>query len=212
MRDTVRLCKDFEHYIKRLHRRYGAFEYIVAMEPQGSGSWHAHVILLFPGLAPFIPNDEMANLWGQGFTCTRKLDDVDNVGAYLTAYLADMEFMEFFSSYDSDVVPLSKHFEIKEALVEDETGQKVPKRYVKGGRLFFYPPKFNLFRCSRGCKRPDISYMTEESAQKKVGSATPTFAFTVSIIDEETGFENEISHRFYNRNCKYSREKGDDQQ
>lgn len=206
MRDTVRLYKDFKCYIKRLHRRYGAFEYIVAMEPQASGSWHAHVILIFPGKALFIPNDEMAKIWGQGFTVTRNLDDVDNVGAYLTAYLGDMEFDEFFNAGGS----FSDSFSIKELEVVDDSGRKQTKRFIKGGRLPFYPPKFNLFRCSRGCKRPKISYMTEESAQKKVGAATPTFAFTVSISDEETGFENEISHRFYNKNRNLSSKKEQD--
>ena len=33
-------------------------------------------------------------LWEQGFTKTTKLDDIDNIGAYLTAYLGDMEFTE----------------------------------------------------------------------------------------------------------------------
>ncbi len=203
MRDTVRLYKDFEHYIKRMHRRYGAFEYIVAMEPQGNGSLHAHVILIFPGKAPFIPNVEMEKIWGQGFTVTRKLDDVDNVGAYLTAYLGDMELDEFFKAGGC----FSDSCSIKDAEVIDDSGRKQTKRFIKGGRLPFYPPNFNLFRCSRGCKRPEISYMTEKAAQKKVGAATPTFGFTVSISDEETGFENEISHRFYNRNRKQSREK-----
>lgn len=206
MRDTVRLLKDFEHYIKRLHRRYGAFEYIVAMEPQGSGSWHGHVILIFPCKAPFIPNEEMSKIWGQGFTVTRKLDDVDNIGAYLTAYLGDMELDEFFKAGGS----FSDSLSIKELDVIDDSGRKQTKRFIKGGRLPFYPPGFNLFRCSRGCKRPEVSYMTEEAAQKKVGVAAPTFGFTVSISDEETGFENEISHRFYNRNRKQSSEKEQD--
>ena len=206
MRDTVRLYKDFEHYIKRLHRRYGSFEYIVAMEPQGSGSLHAHVILIFPGKAPFIPNVEMEKIWGQGFTVTRKLDDVDNVGAYLTAYLADMELDEYLKA--GGLVPGS--CPVKELEVIDDSGRKQTKRFIKGGRLHFYPPGFNLFRCSRGCKRPEVSYMTEEAAQKKVGAATPTFAFTVSISDEETGFENEISHRFYNKNRRQSSKKEKD--
>lgn len=193
MTDTVRLYKDFEHYIKRLHRRYGSFEYIVAMEPQGSGSWHAHVILIFPSKAPYIPNDEMSSIWGQGFTVTKRLDNVDNVGAYLTAYLGDMEMEEFFYSF-----PSVRYTDgIKEVEIE-VNGQKKIKRYVKGGRLYFYPPNFNLYRCSRGCKKPVVSYMTEKRAEEKVSSAKLTFQRSVYLEDDETGKNNSITYRYYN--------------
>lgn len=58
------------------------------------------MVFIFPGKAPYIPNDEMAEIWGQGFTKTRRLDNVDNVGAYLTAYLGDMEIHEFCNLKD----------------------------------------------------------------------------------------------------------------
>ena len=42
MTDTKRLYLDFDKFIKKLRYHYGHFEYIVAMEPQGRGAWHAH--------------------------------------------------------------------------------------------------------------------------------------------------------------------------
>lgn len=57
----------------RFRYRGYSFEYIVAMEPQNRGAWHAHLILIFNGKAPFIPNDEISALWGQGFVKTKGL-------------------------------------------------------------------------------------------------------------------------------------------
>lgn len=197
MTDTDRLYKDFKKFVMRFHYRYGAFEYIVAMEPQGSGSWHAHVVFIFPGKAPYIPNDEMAKIWGQGFTKTRRLDNVDNVGAYLTAYLGDMEIHEFCNLEDHPSGLFCKDVDYI-----DDDGKEQKKTYVKGGRIHLYPPNFNLYRCSRGIKKPVVSYMQEKDAEKKVSAATLTFQQTVVIEDPDTGFENDISYRYYNSERK----------
>ncbi|PBH18006.1 hypothetical protein BGV21_21115, partial [Clostridioides difficile] len=89
MTDTKRLYDDFVKFNKRLKYYINkeldlTYEYIVAMEPQGRGALHCHMAMIFETDAPFIPNSKMSELWKQGFTVTKKLDDVDNVGAYLT--------------------------------------------------------------------------------------------------------------------------------
>ena len=99
MTDQERLYRDFHAFWKRFLRWQAKAgqeqaEYIAAAEPQGRGAWHLHLLLLFPGKAPFIPNSEMARLWGQGFTKTKSMKGVDNPGMYLTAYLGDMELPE----------------------------------------------------------------------------------------------------------------------
>ncbi|WP_272864719.1 hypothetical protein [Clostridioides difficile] len=43
--------------------------------------------MIIRSYSPFIPNSKMSELLKQGFTVTKKLDDVYNVGAYLTAFL-----------------------------------------------------------------------------------------------------------------------------
>ena len=91
MTDSKRLYTDFKNFVKRFKYKYGHFEYIVACEPQGRGAWHCHCIIIFDKKAPYIPNKEIESLWGNGFTKTNKLDDIDNIGAYLTAYLGDMD-------------------------------------------------------------------------------------------------------------------------
>jgi len=169
-------------YLQKLNPE---FEYIVAMEPQGRGAWHAHLLLLYFSEAPFIPNAILREIWGNGYVQIGKLSDVDNVGAYLTAYLSDMELSE-----ENEILSGKK---IK--VVND-------KRYVKGARLRLYPPKFNLYRCSRGIKRPVVEHIAEAEAMQKVGAATPTFERTIELSDPETGFSIVISKRYYNRNCK----------
>ena len=96
MTDPKRLYKDFFNFNKRFQyycekHGHGKAEYIVMMEPQERGAWHCHLLYIWDCKAPFIPNEEFAKLWGYGFVKIKKLDNVDNVGAYLTAYLGDME-------------------------------------------------------------------------------------------------------------------------
>lgn len=200
MTDTKQLYKDFKAFNMRL-RRYlkQKYEYIVAMEPQGRGAWHAHVVMIFGDKAPYIPNDDMARIWGHGYTTTKKLDDVDNVGAYLTAYLGDMELDEFNKGMTGEMFYKAARggFDVKKVEYE-ENGEKKSKAYVKGARLYMYPPQFNLYRCSRGIKKPDICYMSEELAQKKVSADTLTYEKTIQLSDVESGFDKIINYRYYN--------------
>lgn len=191
MTDTKRLYTDCDKFIKRMKYRY-RFQYIVAMEPQNRGAWHAHMIMIFDGKAPFIPNNELAQIWGHGFVTIKKLEDIDNIGAYLTAYLGDMELEEAQSAGMNISNKEIKFLEL------DEAGKKVKKAFIKGARLHMYPPKFNLFRHSRGIKKPDISYSTEKEARKKVGYGEPTFERTAKISDESSGFSNILNYRQFN--------------
>jgi len=94
MRDNSRLYGDFKKFYQKLKRKYKdiEFRYISVIEPQERGAWHLHVLL--KGLnvdSLYIPNDEVISmLWGHGFTKTQRLSGVDNVGAYLSAYLTDL--------------------------------------------------------------------------------------------------------------------------
>ena len=205
MTDPKRLMKDFEKFNKRmkysLDKQGYSYEYIVCMEPQGRGSWHAHLVMIFEGQAPYIKNDSkdpkeftMEKMWGQGFTKTKKLEDVDNVGAYLTAYLGDMELEEYKNLSEEDKKGMT-FSEIREVEIK---GSNEKKSIIKGGRLHMYPPKFNIYRCSRGIKKPVVSYETEKEAQKKVSAATLTFEKTIELSDTDSQFSNTINYRHYN--------------
>jgi len=93
MRDCRRLYADFKKFYQKLKRRYKdiEFRYISVIEPQERGAWHVHLLLKALNRDYlFIENSLIAELWGQGFCKTQRLDGVDNVGAYLSAYLTDL--------------------------------------------------------------------------------------------------------------------------
>ena len=205
MTDPKRLYEDFKNFNKRmkyaLSKEGHKYEYIVCMEPQGRGAWHAHLVMIFDGKAPYIKNDSkdpkeftMESAWGHGYTKTKKLEDVDNVGAYLTAYLGDMEISEFKNLSEEEQNSM-KIFGIKEVEVK---GSSEKKSILKGARLHMYPPKFNLYRASRGIKKPVVSYETEKNAQKKVSAGTLTFEKTIELSDSDSQFSNTINYRHYN--------------
>jgi hypothetical protein len=180
MTDTKRLYTDSEKFIKRLRYKYrdvSTIDYLSVVEPQGRGAWHCHVLLRFNDLETiFIPNEEMARLWGQGFTKVKSVKAVDNIGAYLSAYLTDIEVRE----------------DIQGPNIKEVDG----KRFIKGGRLWLYPPGMNLYRKSKGIKFPERKKMTYEEAKKIVGSAKPTFE---KVYEVECGdFQNRVTFQQYN--------------
>ena len=202
MTDTKRLYEDFKKFNMRFQwyckqHGYSKPEYIVMMEPQGRGAWHAHLLYIWQDMkAPFIPNEEFRELWGHGFVRIKKLDNVDNVGAYLTAYLGDMELSEISAA---EFEKVSKGATVKQVEVEDEDGNKVTKAVLKGARLNLYPADFKMLRCSRGVKRPVAEMMSQEDAYKKVSAATKTFESAIKLTDHENDFETVIIREQYNK-------------
>ena len=70
-------------------------------------------------------NAVVRDCWKQGFVTVKRLDDVDNVGAYLTAYLGDMELSE--ASKADMAVSYSKGIkEVEYPYLEQETLQHSP--------------------------------------------------------------------------------------
>lgn len=193
MNDPEKLYQDFRRFWLRFRYQYPAAEYIAAAEPQARGAWHLHCLFFFPDKAPFIPNEQMASLWRQGFTKTRSLKGICNPGLYLTAYLGDMELTEAVQA------GVMKGQGIAEKETADERGNRKKKAVIKGARLFLYPPGFRLFRCSRGIKRPEILRTTEEQAQKIVGSAPLTFEKTIEVKNDFGEVLNTINYRQYTR-------------
>lgn len=192
MTDSKKLLYDFQNFNKLCRRQYGHYEYVVAAEPQGRGAWHLHCVLIFPGKAPYMPNADIAKLWGKGFVTIKRLDDVDNVGAYLTAYLGDMELSEA----EKTDVPESR---IKTVDYIDDDGKQKSKRYIKGGRLHMYPPGFRMFRFSRGIKRPEIKrmYYKDFCEKEKASSGKLTFAKRVEYSSDS--FVSSIGYEYYNK-------------
>ena len=159
MTDPRKLYLDMMNFMKRLRRKFPDYriEYIAIAEPQGRGAWHCHIVLIFDRKAPFIPNNDIWAMWspkgfkssliednkGYDFTSIKRLDNVDNVGAYLTSYLGDLPLD------DANTLGIDT---TKFAVKTIADGDGTPKRILKGARLQLYPPKFNLYRCSKGIK------------------------------------------------------------
>ena len=140
MQDVQRLYVDLKRFIVKMRKFYGHFEYIAAVEPQGRGAWHCHCIMIFPDVAPFLENRQVADLWGQGFINVKAVADVDNIGAYLSAYMADVE--------------VEAGAEATGAIVERTVEGQI-KRFIKGARLSMYPKGIHIYRYSRGLKKPE---------------------------------------------------------
>lgn len=199
MTDTKRLYEDFKKFFMRLRYRYSDYqlEYIVAMEPQARGAWHAHLLLLFDKKAPFIPNKFLAEIWGHGFVKVNVLKNVDNVGAYLTAYLCDMELNE---ASNAGVYTGTGKCKIVDTV--DNEGENVPKAVIKGARLHLYPPKFNLYRCSRGIKKPETKVMPYREALNVVDGLEPTYEKSFVLLDDNNEVCNEVYKASYNKKRK----------
>lgn len=190
MTDTKRLYKDYEKFIKRLRYKYkdiSSIDYISVVEPQGRGAWHCHVLLRFNEIDKvYIENSELAELWGHGFVTIRSLKDVDNIGAYLSAYLTDVELTKenIISLVDTDYV----------IVVKEVNGQE--KNIVKGGRLHLYPSGMNLFRKSKGIVYPERQRMKYKEIKKIVGSAEPTYQKSITVENDD--YTNTINYEQYN--------------
>ena len=196
MTDTTQLLQDFRHFNERLRAKYGRYEYITAVEPQGRGAWHMHVILIFPSIAPFIPNSDVANAWKRGFVKINALDNVDNVGAYLTAYLGDMELST--SIPVQELEQIDRINVIKDVELTDENGIKQNKRFIKGARLALYPSGMHIFRHSKNIKQPIIERLLYYQAKEKIGADTPIFSKAIQITADE--YVNILQYEYYNCN------------
>ena len=184
MQDTKRLYKDFEKFIKRMKYKYDkeniTFDYFSVVEPQGRGAWHVHALFRFSCDKIYIPNVELASLWGQGFVNVHRIKSVDNIGAYLTAYLADYEIKLDSCGNVADVhqlLEVLQHANIYEEKEVEENGEKNKKKFIKGGRLYMYPSGMNLFRKSKGITYPERidTHYTEELKKNVLKSAQPQY-------------------------------------
>ena len=199
MRDQKRLYRDFKSFWKRFlywckGQGYGKPEYITVIEPQGRGAWHVHAFFIWDGPAPYIDNDgDMERLWGHGWTTTKAVTDCDNIGAYFSAYLADMPIEEA-----KVLGELPFGTEIVDKEVEERDGQKLTKKIVKGGRLHLYPPGMNILRRSKGIKDPVEEWMTSQKANEKASVGTLTYSVAFEIVDDTGGKVNTVSKEYYN--------------
>ncbi|MFA5603801.1 MAG: hypothetical protein WDA12_02980 [Bacilli bacterium] len=196
MTNTKQFDKDINLFVKNFNYNYGKSENIKICEPQGRGALHAHIIFIWDKKAPYIPIEEINKMWGHGYTYIQSLyGNVDNLGVYFTAILSDLP-IEDAKSINIDY----EDKDIKEIWYDVKAGKRLksPKCYVKGARLHLYPPKFRIYRGSRGLKKPAEEKTTYSKAKEKVGSAIPTYVSAFRITDKDKKWSNLIIKEYYN--------------
>lgn len=184
MTDPVQLYKDFVLFWKKLRYYYPLLQYVVVAEPQHNGSWHLHVLLRNADYKYlYIPKEQLSRLWPSGFVHVKRLHSVDNLGAYFTAHLTDIDLSE-----------------------RDDTEEPLPKKIQKGARIALYPARFKLYRCSKGISRPLPRTMTYAEVQELVDGLTPCYSCTKVIRQRSENGSlrdvNAITYEQYNKKQK----------
>lgn len=184
MTDPKRLYTDFKRMMRRLRQLTGKdLAYIVIIEPQASGSLHAHLLLkTIDGSRLYIANRDLRKAWGQGFVNVRRLSDSDNVSAYVMAYVSDVDLNNLEGKIDND--------------------KKLPKRIVKGGRLALYPIGMQIYRRSRhGIREPTKLKGIKKTIKNEyhIDNAIPDYyrKFDIKRKSEEIPFE--VETEYYSR-------------
>lgn len=93
VQDIEQANYEFKKFIKRLnYKLYGTkkanLKYTTVIEFQKRGAIHYHTIIYN---MPYLKANEIFNIWGNGFIKINKIDDIDNVGAYVAEYLGQAE-------------------------------------------------------------------------------------------------------------------------
>lgn len=82
----IKTCNlEFKNFIKRLKYNYRLknLKYVAVIEFQKRGAIHYHVMLS----TPYIKQKDLQALWRNGFIYINKINNVDNLGAYLVKYM-----------------------------------------------------------------------------------------------------------------------------
>lgn len=184
--DTDYLGKCFKAFMQRIKRKYGSVDFIRVLEPHEDGKAHYHVLLRFNDCkSVYIANSDFRKLWTEGFVTIHSLKDVDNIGAYVSAYFTDIELND-------------KTYE--DLLNSDKSNKKVVekggKQFIKGGRLQYYPTGVQIYNKSKGIIMPEREVMSYKKAKKIAGSDQPTFEKNYLI--EADSFSNKMRIESYN--------------
>lgn len=157
-KDIKAVNADFDRFVKRIKRKThvntASLVWFSALEPQADGTWHLHCLLKWQDRKRiFIANAKLAKLWGCGFTKTSAIENVTNIGAYLTAYLTNV------------IVDSTEENKMKESTTWTANHEHMVE---KGGRLGYYRAFTHVGRHSRNCKQPQTFYMSADQLNQMV--------------------------------------------
>lgn len=131
----------FSKFIKRLNyyesngNKESFLKYVVVTEFQKRGAIHYHTIFFN---LEYIWGDTLESIWGNGMVDIKKIDSIDNTGAYVCKYMSK-EFGDdrlngkkrYFSSRE-----LIKPVVIKQELMANKILYKIPKEYLKKNKTY----------------------------------------------------------------------------
>lgn len=184
MRDPKKLYEDMDIFFKRFKRYVkkhfdSTIDYISVIEPQNTGSLHAHILVrINKDIYNYIPADDLRKMWIHGSINIKTLKGIDNIGAYLTAYLIN--------------VPVEEIENEKEPLNNGSPSKKI----IKGLRLYYYPKDINIYRKSKGIKMPDREYQYYDKINE-IKNISPTFT-SLKKIELENTEDIIIKFEYYN--------------
>jgi hypothetical protein len=75
---------EFNKFVLRLSYKYPKFEYLAVPEFQKRGAVHYHFVVYN---THWIPHQTLQRIWGHGFIKIRPIENVTNIGLYMTKYL-----------------------------------------------------------------------------------------------------------------------------
>ncbi len=185
MTNFDKASKDFKRFWEKLHYHYHDLEFICIIEPQHTGSWHIHALLKSSDYGYFtIPHKQIEKLWGYGYVWIGKTVGCDNVGAYFTAMLKNINAFESESKVQTEKTCI-----------------------VKNGRLQFYPPNKRFYGYSKGIVQPTRFKTSYEKALKFVDETTLVYssACEINVTYENTEEQvtvNKIGRYQYNSKRK----------
>ena len=188
MTDFDKASIDFKRFWEKLHYHYPDLEFIRIIEPQHTGSWHIHALLKSKTYANLsIPHSQIENLWGHGFIRKTTTIGCDNVGAYFTALLKNLDVFENDSKKKSDY-----------------------KHVVKNARLQFYPPNKRFYGYSKGIIQPTRFKTSYKDALRFVDEKNLTYASTTEINLTYENLEENVTvnrigrYQFNKKRIKYN--------
>ena len=119
MTDIDRARKELDNFFKRLKRQFPRFAYVCVIEFQKRGAVHFHLLCNLP----FVDVKALAEVWGHGFIKLNRIDNVDNVGAYVTKYMTKENMDERLIGYRS--YSMSRGLNQPQEVTNEEQPQEV---------------------------------------------------------------------------------------
>lgn len=116
---------EYKKFRQRLETYLGyKLQYVAVIEFQKRGAIHYHVLMFN---VPYIKNSVLGSIWKKGFVKINKIDDCDNVGAYVCKYMTknDDDRLKGQKMYFSSR-GLERPYELKEKTRIDSLAAALP--------------------------------------------------------------------------------------